>query len=1053
MEEKEHDEINELNENINDGFNDLLEELKLDNDTINSIKSNLSQNDKYLSLDYNVFYNELKNPYLRYQGEKEKLSHSYENKENVLKAYHHVLYKVKSGEYISDSIRKKLGIDEGRGNVDFRAVGEFSLLIGPKTLDEFKSNKAKYFDEEIKTVLTFSKYPKVEKTNKLIDDYFKKQKQTVSSYLDKVNKFYFDDVEPIFAKYNYKIDFSAMDESEIYTLISAFKMSQDYFIFVNPNIFSTYFNEKFSSFEEWEKHAKVCQNAKCLSQIIAHELSLYGIDGSKLQLGDRFTFQYNPNYVKQQITNINNIVKFYNKDNSKIDIDLNDILDEDKEFIDIKTDLSDTMSLLYSHSLITQDIYTENNFQSIYIDGKNLMDIVLSKRENQGLGKNELEDEAAKTLIKAIRKADKVIEYAEISVFKDTYTVRAIPFNFKYKDQKSNDRYNNTLRKALLNKEKRENKIIERHDEIIKSFVKGIDRTYECYHNIPLADRESKFDDRIANLVKNIDENVKTKPDFVLDFIELCNRVSLDFNKQKVHYSLLKKQELKDVDISPLFPDKKHLRSEYEKIYNTTEIGLTLENYIIRNTNIVKSASIVRDLQRYFIAFNDISLDDRMIKTLKYVRAIDARDGKNKDFTLVRQITDELIDSFLDTHVDMDLNKDDNLIYLNSKAEKSFLIGQLLDKDKEYAKELLKRDKAKYYKVNEARCFYEGIIGDIKHEIRLQSGIRPLKDMVSDEHRMYSKDNVGILETSVNSERNYAGLNKMIIEQFESDKNQVRLDLDMIVYGLKGKDNDLEYERSTNYEDYLEVTVNNLELRVPRYDNSSEDDFNIYPMKFAAIYNVKDMLFNLSLHLEAGDELAKKMKGSNQGFVEYMLSTFSINSHNLLELAEQEKAAHPEYKKLNILDYASTLFTKALNDPNDVITHTNLKFENNDIKATTSVVTKNYDHLVKRCKYSHNIFRRFVRLFGIKYQEEKTLADSISKTNSFLRTNALEDISNHFKDMYQDKFNEMHNELNPSIEEKKDLDKKLKLDLNINKDNVIVNDIENVKEKEINIEK
>lgn len=55
--------------------------------------------------------------------------------------------------------------------------------------------------------------------------------------------------------------------------------------------------------------------------------------------------------------------------------------------------------------------------------------------------------------------------------------------------------------------------------------------------------------------------------------------------------------------------------------------------------------------------------------------------------------------------------------------------------------------------------------------------------------------------------------------------------------------------------------------------------------------------------------------------------------------------------------------------------------------------------------------------------------------------------------MYQDKFNEMHNELNPSIEEKKDLDKKLKLDLNINKDNVIVNDIENVKEKEINIEK
>ena len=119
-------------------------------------------------------------------------------------------------------------------------------------------------------------------------------------------------------------------------------------------------------------------------------------------------------------------------------------------------------------------------------------------------------------------------------------------------------------------------------------------------------------------------------------------------------------------------------------------------------------------------------------------------------------------------------------------------------------------------------------------------------------------------------------------------------------------------------------------------------------------------------------------------------------------------------------------------DPNDVITHTQLKIENNGITPHTAIVKKNYEHMVKRAEKSHNPFRRLLHAIGVSYAEDNVLNTSINRTNNFKNTNSIEEINNHFKEMYQKRIDSVTKELNPVSEDKKNLDKKLDNELNKN---------------------
>ena len=1088
MEEKDYDEIEidnneELNINNNNivvnEFDQLIEDLNFSEEELNNIKIDQADNDKYLSLDYDVLYGEDSNPYNVEEGEeKEELKHSYTDKTTVLKAYHNVLYRLKVGNKIVDTICNKLNVGSNTNELDLRTLAQFALMFGDnksqtneKTYElDTQDKKNKLFEEETKTVLAFAKYPIVDTENKYKngDPFFVMQKELVTPYLDKFNNFFFDEYVPILERYNFDVDFSKMTETEIYTLIAGSKLIQD-FNALNTEKYLNYFYDKFSSYELEEKFARTSQIGLIASQLIAHELGLYGVNTRKDNVGfnDRLNINYNPEFTKYELIRVNDALKFYSNDNNVLDFDLGNLdnLDIDDDYIDnhyyeVRDLLKEKFSLMFAHSFISNKIYDDNKgaFSSIYIDGKNLYDLAKDKLR-EDVNNEDIIKEAVKILAKTIRKADKVVEFAQIGQYKTTFTVKPVVLKFRFSNQELNNKYAKTLRKAQSKASLREKQIIARHSKFVTTFEKNHKKIYEDYKYIPLEDRVSKFDNHVLSLINNPETINRTNPYFV----ELCNRVSGDYNKEKIHYDKLDKKKQKDQDVSSIFTNRHQLKSDLERIYNTFEIGTTLQKYLVRNPDIEKSTQMRRDLQRYFIAFNGLSLDDRMIKTLKFASAINARDGKNKDFTLMRELCDDLIDSFLNTNVNLDFSKENNFIILNSQSNKAFLIGQLLDVDKEYKDILIKRDPAKYYKVNDMRVFYEGITGDVNNDIRLQTGIKPLNDFSeSNEYNVYSNGLCSFFDTTLHTKRNYAALNKLTIENIEGKKSEISFDLDVIVYGMRGKNNDLSYTPlSTDINTYINEAIENFENKVIDYSMSGSHDFDNYSKEFASIYCIKDMLFNYSCQMESGDEFVKKILGITtnkilgtvNGFTEYAISQFSINSQNLLELAQEEQAKHPNFKRANVLDFASAILSKALNDPNDVITHTQLKIENNGITPHTAIVKKNYEHMVKRAEKSHNPFRRLLHAIGVSYAEDNVLNTSINRTNNFKNTNSIEEINNHFKEMYQKRIDSVTKELNPVSEDKKNLDKKLDNELNKNNINIMVNDIDEKKEKEIKAEK
>ncbi len=1088
MEEKDYDEIEinnneELNINNNNilvnEFDQLIEDLNFSEEDLNTIKREQAENDKYLSLDYDVLYTKDNNPYNVENGKpKEELKHSYTDKTTVLKAYHNVLYRLKVGNKIVDSIVKKLNVTSSTNNIDLRTLAQFSLMFGNNKLEsnektyelDTQEKKNKLFEEETKTVIAFAKYPIIDTDNKYKngDPFFVKQKELVTPYLDKFNNFFFDEYVKVLERHNFDVDFSKMTETEIYTLIAGSKLVQD-FNALNTEKYLNYFRDRFSNYELEEKFARTSQIGLLASQLIAHELGLYGVNTKKDNLGfnDRLNMNYDAEYTKYELQRVNDALKFYSKDNNTLDFDLGDLndLDIDDDYIDnnyyeVRDFLKQKFSLMFAHSFISNKLYDDNKeaFSSIYIDGKNLYDLAKNKLRDDA-NKNDIVKEAVKILAKTIRKADKVVEYAHICQYKTTFTVKPIVLKFKFSNEQLNNKYANTLRKAQSKASLRAKQICARHSKLVTTFEKNHKKIYEDYKYITLSDRVSKFDEHVLSLINNPETINKTNPYFV----ELCNRVSSDYNKEKMHYDKLDKKKQKDQDVSSIFTNRGQLKSDLERIYNTFEIGTTLQKYLVRNPDIEKSTQMRRDLQRYFIAFNGLSLDDRMIKTLKFASAINARDGRNKDFTLMRELCDDLIESFLNTNVNLDFSKENNFVYLNSQCNKAFLIGQLLDEDKEYKEILISRNPAKYYKVNDMRVFYEGISGDLNNDMRLQSGIKPLNDFSqSNEYNVYSNGLCSFFDTTLHTKRNYAALNKLTIENIEGKKSEISFDLDVIVYGMRGKNNDLSYTPlSTNINTYINEVIENFENKVIDYSRTGSHDFDNYSKEFASIYCIKDMLFNYSCQMESGDEFVKKILGitSNKilgtvnGFTEYAISGFSINSRNLLELANEELAKHPDFKRANLLDFASAILSKALNDPNDVITHTQLKIENNGITPHTAIVKKNYEHMVKRAEKSHNPFRRLLHAIGVSYAEDDVLNTSINRTNNFKNTNAIEEINNHFKEMYQERIDRVSKELNPVKEDKKNLDKKLDIELNKNNINIIVNEIDEKKEIEIKAEK
>lgn len=1043
MEERDINDINTNNNQINNevvdesSFDSLIDSLNIGNDNYNKIKTlALNENSKYLDDNFDVL--SIRTESIRPRFDDEENIDTANKKKEIIKvpdhikhAYQSILYRNRVSLSLANQLDEYLQLDASKSNNDHRSLNNFSYLLGSRNYDKFTKETGKFIDEQTKEILSFSKYPIVTDRSKLGEDYVNKQKALITPYLDKLNDFYLNNLSNTLAKYNYEINFEKMSEEDIYTLIIGAAQIQDYFE-KNHKEYNNYFEERFNTYNKQLAFAKMGQTMNAIGALIVKEAKKYGLDTHAFGLNDRFK-ELDDDEAKELEENIKAEVNYYNKDNSKIDYNVDNLTNYTVNDNPIIADmLKEKISLFFEESDISHKMYDDIPFLSIYIDGENLVDLVNAGREEKITNNAILKQECAEYLLDSIKNANKIIEYARITQYKDTYTVEPVPLKVRYSNQRLEAKYTKVFNKAKKTKNSRDAKIIESHKKIVKQYRNDGQRLFEHHKHITKEDRIINLDDRIRSLIVNYSENTRNTN----QFREICASIAKEFNAKNQRFKKINENVRRMTDVSPLCQNPRALYEAYETIYNTYDLGITFLKYVHRNPNTLKSASIFRDAQIYFIALSGLTPSERTLKEIEYIKAIEDRDGKNHDFTLARKITDDLCQRLLNYDFNLNLNDKDSVIRLHQMSQTSMMIGQLFDVDKEYKKTLLERNPNEYYKINDMRNYLEGLMGSIKTDVRIVSGIKSLDDPISDvSFASYASGTDCIFGPNLNSNRNFSAMTKFVAEHRNTNKEEIKLDADVSIYGLYGRHNDLEYTPlSNNLDDYMKGVKEYFETRHD-FSRYTSEHLNMFSKEFMAVANTKDMLYNFGLQIEAGNELVHQLVGQENS-VEYVISTFTINSKNLLDLAKEQMRLN-DLEVCTPVEVAGAILAKALNDPTDIICHTTLKNENGSYKANTVVVNKNYDQIVKRCNDSHGFFAKLGHGLGFyKYNEERKLDSSRENTRQFLLGNSLEKLNNNFMARYTDKIKALETKFDNIVKKQLEV-KDLKNDLDKSKENEI----------------
>lgn len=914
--------------------------------------------------------------------------------------YQNLLYKNQRIIYLTSALKKELNIDPSGDNHDERSLENFALLLGSKKKD-LSINKVNEFDDEcINLILEFSKFPKVSKEYKNDEKYMSFQNAHIKPYLDALSEFYLEDVMSTLKKYDYNIDINNMDEEDIYTLLTATALTQDYYK-KNTEEYLSYFENKFNTYDKELDFNKVGQIVNAIGGYVVHQFVALGFKVKTFGLSDYISKREEGERL-YEIKSIQNCAKFYTKDNTKIDCYVGELLENDENVL-IRYDNVLTFHFLrfFPACKITNDVYVKRPYSSIYIDGKSIYELVKEDKKDsyEQLSVADLNKEVIRKYISALKSADKVVEYANVSSFKNTFTVNVVPLVFKYADPELNAKYQTALQKSLTNKDERHKNIIEKAKETIKNYENGSDiMPYKDYEYVSSAQREiNKFNDYIDELVfEYSDNNINNR-----EFKKFYNEVLKDFNS-KEHTAYLLDEFSEGIDDSQIFKNRDILKNYCLDEHKMYDFGVCLQKYIVSDPKLIVAEPINRDLMRYFMSLKDKSFENRMLKTLKYVLSIQKRDCdiNNRDFSLTREICNELISDFMDNNISFDMNIKDNINNLYTKVNAAFMIGQLFDSDKEYAFNLKINNPKLYYKLSESRSYYEALYANTKDEVKALTGVKNINDKTLETSLVsYSLGCDTLFSDNINVSRNKAGLTKLYLEHSAKDFKAITLDVDVSLYGLYGRGNDLEYE---NLEDndvsaYIESIENmkNIDLSMLSTNNIT----NISKRGLSAL-NVKVMLNDFKDQLMAGNDLLKDVL-LNGNYKDYLYNQLSINGRSLNELANEYIEANKD-KNVDKDDVVSAYFAKALNSPSDIITHTTLKFSDNSIKTDTVVVNKNYKTLANRCKDSHTTMEKafhFLKLYT--YDEEKKIKIQNSSISVFEKTNGVKNVNDKFYNKYK----------------------------------------------------
>ncbi len=964
--------------------------------------------------------------------------------------YQNLLYKNRRINYIGNALKKELNLESSGQNQDFRSLTNMALLQGARKKDLFLKEVDKIDDEDIDLVLSFSKYPKIDDLHKNNFKYVTYQTKEIKPYMDQFNDFMSNDFMNTLKKYDYKIDFKKMNEEEIYNVIAASILTQDYFV-KNTQEYVSYFDKKFNTYEKRQQFETIGQILNTINVVIFHECAKYNMDMKPFECHDALALR-DPDEVIYDLKSVENTVNFYVKDRTKIDFYLGDLLDLDDDTLVSNNDLlNQGLMRIYPYGDISNSIYSSGIYNSVYVDGKSIEEIV---REDKNINFDELEPyERKKVLVKtfatAIKSADKIIEYAFISEAKDTYTVEVIPVVFDYKEQNLKEKYQATLTESKTNEKQRHDNIINTTKKLVKNFVKHEIKPYENYTYVSKEQREiDKYNDFIDELVYEYDDKKISS----YEFNGLYQKVLQDFNNKNHILDYI--DEIKDsIDDSSMFMNRDILKHFYKNVHETYDLGACLLKYVAKNPNLKVEEPINRDMLRYFMALSNVSSEQRVLKTLEYVLSVQKRDKDldNRDYSLSRKLCAELISNFLDTKVDLDMSKESNVANMYQHVNQAFMIGQFFDSDKAY-KEFIKNNNPKlYYKLSEERSLYETLYANTKDEIKALTGFKNINDKSGDGTLVsYSRGCDTLFSDNINVSRNKASLTKLYLEHNYSDKKSINLDIDVSVYGLFGNHNDLVYEEleSDDISRFIEGIENFKNVDISMLSSDNLPNINKYAL---SSINVREMFLEFESQLKAENELLNDVLLKDK-YKDYLFNSFAINGTTLNDLVSDYKR-NPAHSEISNEDIAAAYFAKALNNPKDVITHTTIKFVGNNVKTDTVVVNKNYSAMAERCKDSHTKVEKFFHFIKLyTYDEEKKIKTQKNSVLTFEKNNNIKTINDNFYDKYKmqiDLFNiKLQNKLEKQPLEVKEIVNEIKQNKVLLNDNAkivnnTINDINN----------
>ncbi len=637
MEEKDN------NEEILKDENDLSIDLTEDNKVINVLNAE-DLEPKGLDFDFEKLFLDLKKEpkdLLNYTDKT--ISKNIRSKINNVFAS--VLYRSKIAKEITNKLVNENLVVQGGESTDHRSLNNVCYMIGSPLLSEFKKHTDEYIKEEIDIAKDLIKYPyqNILTTGK---DYNKLHNESIDSYMTKLYNYFAHDFLDVCKKHD-TFDFTKLSEKEIYILYTSVISTQDLLDkYTKHNV--PYFESKFDTYEKLTEFNRIANLANTAGVLFTAECFKKKINTKQLNLGFHLgntlggsdepndEFNYNVKIYES-------LFNFYKKQEEiKLPIDV--FFDRSDDEIDQISFLFDGLfnDLTYRNNL-TKTLYSSNYFAALYIDGVSFESIIKNElgQDFEKMSKDELMKYEARKFIKLVENGDKLVEYAYINTFKNTYTTKVIPLTFDYSDKTVNDRYQSIVKQSKI-------RPLNRYDKItndVKTKVDGLKKTSKKFANFKNELPHSReFNKVLNNFIFKYDARNVNKEEFNI----LMQRIFKDA-KARVEDKEIDKTYTKDIDVSPVFKNKDELKSALRSISRHFDFGYSLVSYATRADDVELTTSTSRDALRYFLALENMDTKNKCNRTFRYIKACQLRDSSNNksDYSLMREITNELIKDIL----------------------------------------------------------------------------------------------------------------------------------------------------------------------------------------------------------------------------------------------------------------------------------------------------------------------------------------------------------------------------------------------------------------------